>query len=196
MKSQLDLGSANVMRQWSEEYDCYGVDIVNHHNSERVRVADLNLEPIPYDSDSFDLVTAHDFVEHIYGVMYVPELVERYEYTDDGERSIIYSTRMIRKQPIIEMFGEIWRVLKHDGLCYVSTPEFPGQMSVQDSTHVSFWTGENINYISGDMYGFSKHYNTNMRFEKQFVERHNGHIQFTLRAIKNLPADHPFLLQY
>lgn len=185
MKMQLDLGSANVMRA-EEGFDCYGVDLVNHHNSERIRVADLALQAIPYESNLFDLVTAHDFIEHIPPVIYVP----RIDFL--GDQSSANHSALKARYCVIALFNELYRVLKHNGELFISVPLFPSQMAVQDPTHVSFWTLENFNYFSGDYYGFHDHYGHTSRFKKVTAGIANSHVQIVLRADKETPADAPY----
>ncbi len=111
-----------------------GVDTTNF------RAANLSLQPIPHPDNSFDSVSAFDFLEHI------PRILN----TSDG-----LSTRF----PFIELMNEIHRVLKPGGHFYAITPAYPGAEAFQDPTHVNIITDQTWKYFCGDeplarMYGF------------------------------------------
>ena len=119
----------------------YGIDINNFQNP-NIMVADLAIEPIPFESDYFDFVTGVDFLEHI------PRL--------------IYLGRE-RKQSFIDVMSEIWRVLKPNGQTFFATPAYPHPESFQDPQHVNTITENTILYFStinqhflelGQAYGF------------------------------------------
>ena len=115
MKKTLDLGCANRPRN---PYECdlvYGVDVFED-TSKNIKRADLVLEPIPFDSNFFDFVTAFDLIEHIPRLIYSPS----------------------RRLPFIELMNEIYRVLKMDGFFYSVTPAFPSAAAFIDPTHVNF----------------------------------------------------------
>jgi SAM-dependent methyltransferase len=175
MKRQLDLMAGGAMRLWSgiQPEDYTAVDI--EPTSPAVLKADLILEPIPSADDQYDVVTCYDGMEHIPPLLYTPE----------------------RRTPIIALVNEVWRVLKHDGLFYIQSPCFPSNGSVSDPGHVSFWTEDSVNYYSGDYFGMHHHYGHLSRFEKvENIILPHGHVAITMRAIKNLPPDHPYLLKY
>lgn len=52
----------------------------------------------------------------------------------------------------IHIMSEIWRLLKHDGLFYSSTPSSDGRGAYQDPTHYSFWNENSFWYYSKDNY--------------------------------------------
>jgi len=158
---QLDLGCGNTLRI-REGYEGFGVDIVDF-GLPNVKVADLTFDPIPFPDNTFDLVTAYDFLEHIPMVVY------------EGRK---------KRNAMIELFNEIYRVLKKGGEFYMQTPCYPSQAVFQDPTHVSVWTEETLHYFSGDFYGFHSHYGHTSDFELISQERTDSHILSTLRAIK------------
>lgn len=124
-------------------YGCdelFGVDLAAPAGDSVVRAANLVLQPIPFDTSSFDSVSAYDFFEH------VPRLL----VTADGA-----ATRF----PFIELMNEVWRVLKPGGLLYAVTPVFPHPAAFQDPTHVNIMTTGTHHYFvqperRAAMYGF------------------------------------------
>lgn len=176
MKKQLDLGCGGFIRSW-DGYEPYGVDITP--TGENVKQADLTFERIPFEDNTFDLVTAYDFLEHIPMMVY---LVRGYKPE--------------RRQVMIELFNEIYRVLKHDGIFYSQTPLYPARSVFQDPTHVSVWTDESFNYFAGDYYGFHDHYGHTSRFEKTQSQIENDHIFMQLRAVKDKQPTDAYLVTY
>ena len=171
-KKQLDLGCGNTLRI-REGYQGFGVDIST--NLKNVKVADLAIEKLPYLSNSYDLVTTYDFVEHI-------------------PFSIYYNNK--KRNCVVELFNEIYRVLKNDGIFHLEGPLYPHVNAFQDPTHLSFWTLESVNYFSGDYYGFHDHYGHTSRFEKIFNYEENNRLIFELKAIKNVPTSSEYKLKY
>jgi SAM-dependent methyltransferase len=150
-RKALDIGCNNRPRNPYGYEHLYGIDLAPQ-NIEGVTylTANLALEPIPYDSNYFDCVTAFDFIEHI------PRQVLS---LDTGK------TRL----PFIALMNEIWRVLKPNGTFYAVTPVYPSPAAFQDPTHVNFITKEPHDYFCGEsplanMYGFTG------RFKKLRVE--------------------------
>ncbi len=166
---QLDLGCGSVIRLW-DGYEGFGVDIVDV-GLPNVKVADLTFDPIPLPDNTFELVTAYDFLEHIPMVVY------------EGRK---------KRNSMIVLFDEIYRVLKHEGIFYSQTPLYPHKEVFQDPTHVSVWTTETVNYFSGDYYGYHDHYNHNSRFVKLESREENNHLIMRLKAIKNVPKETPY----
>lgn len=141
MSRHLDIGCGVKMRNPYRADDVYGVDLM--HNPalprERYRPANLAVQPIPFEADFFDSVSAFDFIEHVPRVLATP----------DG------STKL----PFVNLMSEVWRVLKPDGRFYAITPAFPKLEAFTDPTHVNIITGETHNYFVDPhnwaaMYGF------------------------------------------
>jgi SAM-dependent methyltransferase len=173
-KTQLDLGCGNTVRG-EDGYDCYGVDIIDSPNP-KVKQADLAISPIPYDSNSFDLVTAHDFLEHIPNFVYIDN---------------------VKVNSMINIFNEVYRILKVGGIFKFSSPCYPDQSAFQDPTHVFVFTTETPNYFSGDYYGFHDHYGHTSRFELVSKEvNFNHHLIVELRARKDIAHNEPYILEY
>ena len=136
----LDLGCGDKPRNPYQARELYGVDIRDGLGQAGavIRGADLFREPIPFDDNHFDTVSAYDFLEH----------VPRTAITEHGTRF-----------PFIEVMNEIWRVLKPGGLFYASTPAYPHAAAFQDPTHVNIITRQTHTYftrpaLTGRMYGF------------------------------------------
>jgi SAM-dependent methyltransferase len=173
---QLDIGSGDVNRIQTG-YEGYGVDIYDVQADwlTECRVADLAIEPIPFEDDTFDLVTAHDFLEHIPPVIYL-----------DGKK----------RNCMIELFNEIYRVLKNDGIFMHSTPGYiygsNNQSVWSDPTHVYVWTLDTAHHLSGDYFGQHDSYNHKSKFK--LVERSysGSHIVERFQAIK--PDVPPYIL--
>lgn len=178
MRRQLDLGCGSTLRA-EEGFICYGVDIADV-DLEEVREADLAIERIPYDSEEFDLVTAYDFMEHIPNFVYLP-----------------FAAGAVKRDSMIELWNEIYRVLKPGGEFYMVSPCYPDRSVFQDPTHVYVWTEETPHYFSGDYYGMHDHYGHTSRFE--LLDKRvnsNNHLEARFRAIKSLPPDASYELKY
>jgi hypothetical protein len=64
MTKSLDLGSGISPKNPFNADVVYGIDI-REEVPNSIYKADLVIEPIPFDNESLDYVTAHDFLEHI-----------------------------------------------------------------------------------------------------------------------------------
>ena len=134
----LDLGSGSNLRNPFGCDHVYGVDTVDDP-LRHVIGADLAINPIPFESNSFDCITAYDFLEHIPRVIYAPE----------------------RRLPFIELMNEIWRVLKPGGIFLSHTPIYPFASAFRDPTHVNILTVETFSLYFDDqtkwasIYGFT-----------------------------------------
>jgi SAM-dependent methyltransferase len=126
MTKTLDLGCGSVPENPFNADEQFGVDIVDFGNP-NIRIADLTIDPIPFDDDSFDYVTGFDFLEHIPRVIYL------------GRE---------RKQPFIDIMSEVWRVLKPGGTAYFCTPAVPHHEAFQDPQHVNYISENSVLYFS------------------------------------------------
>ena len=90
--SSLDLGCGNIPRNPFGADVMYGVDLFEQPN-QNIKVADLAINPIPFADNSFDYITAFDFVEHIPRILYAPT----------------------RSFPFVNLMNEVFRCLKPGG---------------------------------------------------------------------------------
>jgi SAM-dependent methyltransferase len=136
----LDIGCGAKPRNPYRRDTLFGIDIAPPADRPEIRRGNLALEPIPFEDNRFDSVSAYDFLEH------VPRVLA----TADGR-----ATRF----PFIELMNEVWRVLKPEGLFYAYTPMYPHPAAFQDPTHVNVLTRESHRYFTrpehmARMYGF------------------------------------------
>lgn len=103
--------------------NCYGIDIQDFPGVDLV--ADLT-KGIPLESDTFDMVLAEDFLEHI------PQ-----------------------GQPCVDIMQEIYRVLKPGGklVTHVPSSEWNSGAAYQDPYHVSRWVEKTFWYFLSEQYG-------------------------------------------
>ena len=102
--------------------------------------ANLVFDPIPFEDNSFDSVSAMDFLEHI-------------------PRQINEPNGGLRNAFVLVM-NEIYRVLKPDGVLFASTPIYPHPSAFIDPTHVNIMSDKSYTYFIGSgpqaaMYGFN-----------------------------------------
>ncbi len=129
--THLDLGCGMYPRNPYGRTDLTGIDL--HEGLQtgtpfRYVRANLSLRPIPFDDDTFDSISAFDFIEH------VPR-----QLALDGDIQL----------PFIRLMNEVWRVLKPGGLFYAVTPAFPSPAAFQDPTHVNIITTKTHEYFCG-----------------------------------------------
>lgn len=142
MSKTLDLGSGPNPKNPFNAAEVFGIDLGSRPDiNPNIVAADLVLGPIPFAAETFDFVTAYDFIEHIPRIIYMPE----------------------RRQPFIELMNEIYRVLKMGGHFLSHTPAFPHAAAFVDPTHVNIITEGTFPLYFGDnrpdcpwaaMYGF------------------------------------------
>jgi SAM-dependent methyltransferase len=134
----LDIGCGTDPRNPFKAKECFGLDI-RANESKNIKYADLFTDKIPYDDNSFDYLTAFDFIEHVPRVLYCPAL----------------------RFCFVELMNEVYRVLKPGGIFLSHTPIFPFPASQQDPTHVNLITEDTFPKYFDDssrfasMYGFT-----------------------------------------
>lgn len=137
MTKSLDIGCGPTPKNPFNADEVYGVD-VREDLDNNIRCADLAIEPIPFEDDYFNYVSAHDFLEHVPRVAYVPH----------------------RRNCFVEVMNEVYRVLKEGGLFLSFTPAYPKAEAFRDPTHVNIITEETFpvyfdwQYRWAAMYGF------------------------------------------
>lgn len=182
-----------------------GIDIAPPPATAADIVCNLGFDDIPLEDDFADRVVAHHFVEHIPDVVYMPGV--KIIKDSDGKVIDLKDIKRLPHRPHIFLFNEVYRILKNRGVFYVQVPIVTanGQQiyiqAFQDPQHVSFWTPERFRYFSGDYYGFHDIYGHTSRFQMTKIERGCGHewpwcLEVELVAIKDVPEDHPYLLDY
>lgn len=124
MKS-LDLGCGPNPKNPFNAEEVFGIDILTFNNP-NIKIADLAIDPIPFEDNEFDYVTGFDFLEHIPRILYF------------GRE---------RKQPFIDIMSETWRVLKPGGEALFATPAFPSEETFQDPQHVNFISRKTVQYF-------------------------------------------------
>ena len=133
----LDIGSGPKPRNPFNASVIRGADL-RENITNGVVFADLATGILPFESNTFDFVTAHDVLEHIQRVAIV-----------DGE------TRF----PFISLMNEIFRVLKPGAIFFNIQPCYPSKQVFQDPTHVNIMSEDTIyNYFCepawARMYGY------------------------------------------
>lgn len=134
----LDLGCGAKPHNFFGVASIHGMDFLPN-GAENVEGVDLSAGLIPRQSDSIDLVTSFDFVEHL----------PRWERTEG-----------IVRFPFVEFINEVHRILRPGGLFFSKTPAFPSGKAFQDPTHTNFITEETFpKYFCGPTmarpYGFA-----------------------------------------
>jgi len=139
----LDLGCGKYPRNPYARGELCGVDIraLPGKPDFDYRVANLVVDPIPFEDDGLGSVSAYDFIEHVPRILMTP----------DGRDTCF---------PFIRLMNEIWRVLAPGGRFYALTPAYPNAEAFTDPTHVNIITDQTHTYFCGEqplgrMYGFN-----------------------------------------
>jgi SAM-dependent methyltransferase len=160
MTKTLDLGCGSLPRNPFQADELFGVDVRDDLES-HVKRADLAIEPIPYEDESFEYVTAFDFIEHIPRIVYAPT----------------------RRNAFVEFMNEVYRVLKPGGLFFSQTPIYPHAAVFQDPTHVNFITNETFLLYFDDIHRLASMYGFNGAFRIVKHERRGSHLHAVLQKI-------------
>lgn len=146
-----------------------------------IKLWDACIEPIPYPDDTFVKVFAHDFVEHLPRIVYLPQV-------DFDRREV----KLIRRLVIIELLNEVWRVLKPHGIFEVCVPVANHEVIHGDPTHCSVWCQNTFNYICAKHpenfeWALMKAYGFRGRFQRVSVESQHGgsHLLVRMSAVKS-----------
>lgn len=136
----LDVGSGPSPRN---PFRCAIVTGVDIRPGENVIVADITAGPLPVATESVDVATAYDLLEH------VPRVLP----SGSPGQGVRF--------PFVEFMNDLHRCLRPGGVFFSSTPCFPWPMAFQDPTHVNIMTEDTLRlYFCGKkpwafMYGFS-----------------------------------------
>lgn len=152
----LDLGCGNTPRNPFNAKNFYGVDLFEQED-QNIKAADLTISPIPFAGNTFDYITAYDFLEHIPRVLYHPS----------------------RSFPFIKVMSEIFRCLKPGGYFFSHTPAYPYSPLFRDPTHVNYITEETFNIYFDNLNTYAKIYGFEGGFEI-VEEGWNGYTLITL----------------
>ena len=156
----LDLGCGITPKNPFNAEVVYGIDIREDIGA-RIYNADLAIEPIPFEDEFFDSVSAFDFIEHIPRIIYNPG----------------------RRFCFVEVMNEIYRVLKPGGLFYSFTPAFPASPAWRDPTHVNIITDQTFPFYFDDKHRFASMYGFNgcFRIEEQQFHPNKIHLVTVMR---------------
>jgi SAM-dependent methyltransferase len=156
----LDLGCGDVPRNPFHADELCGVD-VRSNLAGSIRSADLVIDPIPFDDESFDYVTAYDFIEHVPRVVYVPR----------------------RRHAFVEVMNEIHRVLKPGGLFLSHTPAYPHGVTFRDPTHVNVITEETFPLYFDDQSRWASIYGFTGAFKIRMQEWRGPHVFTVMQKV-------------
>lgn len=142
-RQHLDLGCGTKPRNPYGFERVFGIDIragLVVPGVEHIAAANLSCEPIPFEANQFDAVSAYDFLEHMPRVR-----IDAHNQTHF---------------PFVQLMNEIWRVLKPGGLLYAVTPAYPHEKAFRDPTHVNIIAAKTHRYftrpeLGARMYGFT-----------------------------------------
>lgn len=161
MTRSLDLGCGGSPRNPFNADELYGVDVREDLDA-GIRRADLAIEPIPFDTDMFEYVTAYDFLEHIPRVVYAPD----------------------RRNSFVELMNEIYRVMKVGGLFLSSTPAYPHAEAFQDPTHVNIITEMTFKAYFDNVNRWAAGYGFKGAFHLKLQEWRGHHLLVVLQKVQ------------
>jgi SAM-dependent methyltransferase len=160
MSKSLDLGCGLQPKNPFNAQEVYGVDVRDDAEAHIVK-ADLVVEPIPFPDNSFEYVTAHDFLEHIPRLIYAPQ----------------------RRNAFVEVMNEIHRVLKPGGVFMSFTPAYPHAAVFRDPTHINFITEETFPLYFDSQLRWASVYGFKGSFEILSQEWRGPHLLSLLRKV-------------
>lgn len=138
----------------------YGIDVRDDADANIVK-ADLVVDDIPFPDDSFDFVTAHDFLEHIPRLIYTPK----------------------RRNAFVEVMSEVWRVLKPGGQLLSVTPAYPHAAAFVDPTHVNLITEDTFRLYFDNVNNWAVIYGFKGKFEILSQEWRGPHLVTVMRKV-------------
>lgn len=149
-----------------------GIDRVGPPATQADIVCNLGFEKIPLEDNSVDTVSANSVLEHI--------------------PMVIWDTNGDRVMPMVQLFNEIYRILKPGGQLRAHVP-YVGSMGTRTTIqpvifagleHVSFWAWQTVKMFCDGYYNYKDVYGHTSNFK--LVSRHAGdeYMHFILEAIK------------
>ena len=162
MTKSLDLGCGIHPKNPFNADELFGID-VREDMEANIRRADLVIEPIPFQDDFFEYVTAHDFLEHIPRIIYAPT----------------------RRNAFVELMNEVYRVLKTGGLFLSLTPAYPHAEAFRDPTHVNIITDQTFTAYFDNVNRWAASYGFNGAFQMRMQEWRGPHL---LTVIQKVPV--------
>jgi SAM-dependent methyltransferase len=138
----LDLGCGDMPRNPFLADSVYGLDLFEDINK-NIGAFDLASSAIPNQENTFDFITAFDFIEHVPRIIYNPE----------------------RRLPFIQLMNEIYRTLKPNGIFLSYTPIYPYAATYFDPTHVNFITCDTFPTCFDDKNRWAEKYGFNGYFK-------------------------------
>jgi SAM-dependent methyltransferase len=160
MTKSLDLGCGPKPKNPFNAVEVFGVD-VREDLEHGIKCADLVVEPIPFEDESFEYVTAHDFLEHIPRLIYVPA----------------------RRNAFVEVMNEIYRVLKVGGLFMSFTPAYPNPEAFRDPTHVNIITDQTFQAYFDNVNRWASAYGFKGAFLIQLQEWRGPHLLTVMKKV-------------
>ena len=173
--TSLDLGCGPSPRNHFSADIVYGVDLKQNPEL-NIFPADLAIDPIPFEDSFFDFVTAHDFIEHIPRLMYLPEKCDSFS----GRLKNFFDPKLVRRNSFVELMNEVWRVLKPGGKFYSHTPAYPHLEVFWDPTHVNYITEQTFLVYFDDVHGWGKPYGFKGSFKVVSQEWQGPHLNTVL----------------
>lgn len=141
----LDIGCGKIPRNPFNREELHGIDVMDLQIKACIyQQVNVVIEKLPYKDNTFDSVSAYDFLG----------LIPRSAVTDNRVRF-----------PFIELMNEIYRILKPGGIFYAVSPYFPRNEAFVDPTYVNFIAKRTHRYftlpdITASVYGFTGRFET------------------------------------
>ncbi|MCX7204816.1 MAG: class I SAM-dependent methyltransferase [Proteobacteria bacterium] len=161
MTRSLDLGCGPAPKNPFNADELFGIDVREDLDA-NIKRADLVIEPIPFEDDYFEYVTAHDFLEHIPRIIYAPH----------------------RRNAFVELMNEIYRVLKVGGQFLSFTPAYPHPEAFRDPTHVNIITDQTFQAYFDNVNRWATGYGFNGAFEIKLQEWRGPHLLTVLQKVE------------
>lgn len=135
--------------------------------------ADIIMGALPFPDNFFGIVYAHGVLERIPKLIITPGFL-----------------RFTHRYCLVELFNEIWRVLKPGCMFQASVPIVPTNWegALGDPTHLSAWCENSFNYWCAAEGNFElallQRYGYRARFQRLAQRRIEGHLFIEMRAVK------------